>query len=154
VHLCWKASFWCLFSTILQKYLHRITIHTLNHVLGLVYMVKESPLFWMEKKKKTFQNCTVQILGIIFKMFAFHFGDYKTKEPRTFICKLDGSKGFLYRNLGSKRVSKFHSKEKFLWFRSRTMKGYNSTWAGLGTIDSYRSLVGKACAVLNHSMKL
>lgn len=139
-------------STILQKYLHRITIHTLNHVLGLVYMVKESPLFWMEFF--FFQNCTVQILGIIFKMFACHFGDYKTKEPRTFICKLDGSKGFLYRNLGSKRVSKFHSKEKFLWFRSRTMKGYNSTWAGLGMIDSYRSLVGKACLVLNHSMKL
>jgi len=52
-------------------------------------MVKESPLFLMEKK--TFQNCTVQILGIIFKIFACHFGDYKTKEP---ICKLDGSKVF------------------------------------------------------------
>ena len=104
-------------SIILMSFQHNFTkipaphYHTHTKSCSRFGLHGEREPFVLNGKKKTFQNCTVQILGIIFKMFACHFGDYKTKEP---ICKLDGSKGFLYRNLGSKRVSKFHCKEKFL----------------------------------------
>lgn len=88
-------------SIILMSFQHNFTkipaphYHTHTKSCSRSGLHGEREPFVLNGKKKTFQNCTVQILGIIFKMFACHFGDYKTKEPRTFICKLDGSKGFL-----------------------------------------------------------